>query len=70
MRSAQYQPVPDRTAQILSESAIVSRALARHRLEAIAQGRIGEAREMETLSSGLSQMILEFVQSNQQSNVA
>ncbi|HLL57254.1 MAG TPA: hypothetical protein VK359_04960 [Rubrobacteraceae bacterium] len=48
----------------------MSRALARHRLEATAQGRIGEAREMETLSSGLSRMILEFVQPHQQSNVA
>ena len=70
MRSAQYQPVPDRTAQILRESAIVSRALARHWLEANSQGRIGEAREMENLSLGVSRMILDFVQPHQQSNVA
>jgi hypothetical protein len=70
MRSAQYRPGPARTAQILQESAIVSRALARHRLEANSQGRTEEAREMETLSSGVSRMILEFNQPHQQSNAA
>ena len=70
MRSAQYRPGLDRTAKILQESTIVSRALARHRLEANSQGKTEEAREMETLSSGVSRMILEFSQPHQQSNVA
>jgi hypothetical protein len=70
MRSAQYQPASDRTAQILRESAIVSRAIARHRREAVLQGRIEEAREMETLGSGVSRMVLGFVQPHQQSNAA
>ncbi len=70
MRSAQYQPAPDRTAQILRESAIVSRAITRHRREATLQGRTGEAHEMETLGSGISRMVLGFVQPHQQSNAA
>jgi hypothetical protein len=70
MRSAQYQPAPDRTAQILRESAIVSGAIARHRREAVLQGRIEEARELEALRSGISRMVLGFVQPHQQSNVA
>lgn len=67
MRSAQYQAAPDRTTQILRESAIVSRAIARHRREATLQGRIEEAREMEALYSGVSRMVLGFVQSHQHS---
>jgi hypothetical protein len=70
MRSVQYQPAPNRTAQILRESAIVSRVIARHRREAALQGRIGEAREMEVLYSGVSKMVLGFVQPHRQSNVA
>ena len=70
MRSAQYQPAPDRTAQILRESAIVSGAIARHRREAVLQGRIEEARELAALRSGISRMVLGFVQPHQQSNVA
>jgi hypothetical protein len=70
MRSAQYQPASDRTAQILRESAIVSRAIARHRREAVLQVRIEEAREMETLGSGVARMVLGFVQPYQQSNAA
>lgn len=70
MRSAQYQSASDRTAQILRESAIVSRAIARHQREATYQGRIQEAREMEALLSGVSRMVLEFTLPHQQSNVA
>ena len=70
MRSAHYQPAPDRTAQILWESSIVSRAIARHRREATLQGRSEEAREMEALCSGVSRMVLGCVQPHQQSNVA
>ncbi len=70
MRTIQYQAAPDRTAQILRESAIVSRAIARHRREASLQGRIEEAQEMEVLYSGVSRMILGFVQSHQHSSNA
>ena len=70
MRIAQYRPAPERTTQILRESVIVSRALTRHRLEAISQGRIEEAREMETLSYGVSRMVLELAQPHQQSTAA
>lgn len=70
MRSVQYQPVSDRTTQILRESAIVSRAIARHRREAALQGRIQEACEMEALYSGVSRMVLELARPHQQSNVA
>jgi hypothetical protein len=70
MRSAHYQPAPDRTAQILRESAIVSRAIARHRREAALQGRIKEAREMEALRFGVSRMVLAFAQPYQQPNAA
>jgi hypothetical protein len=70
MRGAQYQPAPDRTAQILRESSIVSRAIARHRREAVLQGRTEEAHEMEALCSGVSRMVFGFVQPHQQSKVA
>ena len=65
MRSAQYQAASDRTAEILRESAIVSRAIARHRRVASLQGRIEEAHEMEALYSGVSRMVLGFVQPHQ-----
>ena len=48
----QYQPAPERTAQILRESAIVARAIARHRREAALQARTEEAHEMEALYRG------------------
>lgn len=70
MRSVQYQPVSDRTTQILRESAIVSRAIARHRREAALQGRTEEAHEMEALYSGVSRMVLELARPHQQFNVA
>ena len=71
MRSIQYQVAPDRTTQILRESAIVSRAIARHRREASLQGRIEEAHEMEALYSGVSRMVLGLVQPHQRfSNAA
>jgi hypothetical protein len=53
MRSTQYQPAPGHTAQILQESAIVARAIARHQREATLQGRTEEAHEMEALHSGV-----------------
>jgi hypothetical protein len=70
MRSTQYQPAPRRTAQILRESTIVCRAIARHQREATLQGRIEEAREMEALSSGVYRMGLEFTRAHQLSNAA
>jgi hypothetical protein len=70
MRSAHYQSAPVRTAQILRESAIVAKAIARHRREATLQGRTEEACEMETLHSGISGMVLALTRPHQQSNVA
>lgn len=60
MRSTQqYQPAPGRTAQILQESAIVARAIARHRREATLQARHEEAHAMEALHSGVCRIALE-----------
>jgi hypothetical protein len=61
MRSTQYQQKPGHTAQILQESAIVSRAIARHQREATLQGRTEEAHEMEALHSGVRKMSLRFI---------
>jgi hypothetical protein len=69
-RSTQYQPAPGRTAQILRESAIVCRAIARHQREVALQGRTEEAREMEALSSGVYSMILGVTREHQLSNAA
>ena len=62
MSSTQYQPAPGHTAQILQESAIVARAIARHQREATLQGRTEEAHEMEALHSGVGRMALELLQ--------
>ncbi len=70
MRSVQYQPAPDRIAQILRESAIVCKAIARHEREATLQGRTQEVRGMEALRSGVSMMVLEFTQPHQPSYAA
>ena len=70
MRSTQYQPAPGRTAQILRESTIVRRAIARHQREVALQGRTEEAREMEALSSGVNSMILGFTRAHRLSNTA
>ena len=70
MRSAQYLSAPDRTDRILRESAIVAKAIARHRREATSQGRTDEACEMETLYSGISGMVLELTRPHQHYNVA
>ena len=61
MRSTQYQQKPRHTAQIFQESAIVSRAIARHQHEATLQGRIEEAHEMEALHSGVWRMTRRFI---------
>jgi hypothetical protein len=70
MRSAQYLAASDRTARILQESAIVARAISRHRREATLQGRTDEAREMEALYLGVSRIALELTQSHQQFDAA
>jgi hypothetical protein len=70
MWSTHYQLTPGRTAQILRESTIVCRAIARHQREATVQGRTEEAREMEALSSGVYSMVLEFTRAQQLSNAA
>jgi hypothetical protein len=70
MRSVQHLSAPDRTVRILWESAIVAKAITRHRREATLQGRTEEAREMETLHSGISGMVLALTRPYQQSNIA
>jgi hypothetical protein len=70
MRSTQYQPAPGRTAQILRESSIVRRAIARHQREVAVQGRTEEAREMEALSTGVYSMILGFTRAHQLTTAA
>ena len=70
MRSTQYQPAPGRTAQILRESSIVRRAIARHQREVALQGRTEEAREMEALSTGVYSMILGFTRAHPLSTAA
>jgi hypothetical protein len=70
MRSTQYQQKPGHTAQILQESAIVARAIARHQREATLQGRTEEVREMEALGSGVYSMVLKLTLSHQRSNAA
>jgi hypothetical protein len=70
MRSAHYQLTPGRTTQILRESTIVCRAIARHQWEATLQGKTEEDREMEALSSGVYSMALELTRAHQLSNVA
>jgi hypothetical protein len=70
MRSTQYQPAPGRTAQILRESTIVCKAIARHQREVALQGRTEEARAMEALSSGVYCMILGFTRAHELSNAA
>jgi hypothetical protein len=62
MRSThQYQAAPERIGQILQESAIVARAIARHRREAALQARTEEAHEMEALYRGVRRMALQVV---------
>ena len=70
MRSAHYQSAPVRTTQILRESAVVAKAIARHQREATLQGRIEEAREMGTLGSGVYKMVLELTRPHRLSNSA
>jgi hypothetical protein len=70
MSSIWYLSAPDSAARIGRESAIVAKAIARHRREATLQGRTEEACEMETLHSGISEMVLALTRSLQQSNVA
>lgn len=70
MRSVQYLSAPNRTARILRESTIVAKAIARHQREAASQGRTKEAREMEALCSGVSEMVLALTRPHQQSSAA
>jgi hypothetical protein len=71
MRSAQYYPTAgDRTTQIVWESAIVVKAIVRHRREAMLQGRNEETHEMEVLGLGVSRMAHKLTRSRQQPYVA
>jgi hypothetical protein len=70
MRSTQYQPAPGRAVQILRESTIVCRAIARRQREVALRGRTEEAREMEALSCGVYSMVLAFTRPAQLPNAA
>jgi len=70
MKSAQSLSAPNRTARILRESAIVARAISRHRREATLKGRTDEAHEMGVLYLGVSEMALDLTQPHQQLDVA
>ncbi len=70
MNSVRYLPAPDTAARTSRESAVVARAIARHQREAVSQGRTEEADQMETLRSGISEMVFTLARSYQQSNVA
>ena len=70
MRSAHYQSAPVRTTQILRESAVVAKAIARLQREATLGGRTEEAREMGTLSSGVYKMVLELTRPQRLSSSA
>jgi hypothetical protein len=71
MRSAQSYPIAGgHTTQIFLESAIVAKAIARHQREAASQSRTEEAREMEALCFGVSEMVLALTRAHQQSSAA
>jgi hypothetical protein len=70
MKSTQFQPALGRTAQILQESAVVARAIARHQREALLQARPEEANEMEALHSGVCRMARQFISPQLLSDVA
>ena len=70
MRSAHDQSAPVRTTQILRESAVVAKAIARHQREATLHGMTEEAREMGTLSSGVYKMVLELTRPQRLSSSA
>ena len=70
MRSVRYLPTPDTAARTGRESDVVARAIVRHQREAASQNRTEEASQMETLRSGISEMVLTLTRSHQHSNVA
>ena len=70
MRSTQYLSAPNPASRILRESAIVARAISRHRREAALKGRTDEAHEMVALYLGVSEMALGLTQPHQQPDVA
>jgi hypothetical protein len=70
MRSTPYWLASERTAEILRESAIVCKAIARQEENAASDGRAEEAHKMEVLCIGVSRMVLSLVERNQQADVA
>ena len=70
MKSAQSLSAPNHTSRILRESAIVARAISRHRREATLKGKTDEAHEMVALYLGVSKMALDLTQPHQQLDVA
>jgi hypothetical protein len=70
MSSVRYLPAPDTVARTGRESDVVAKAIVRHQREAASQNRADEASQMETLRSGISEMVLALTRAHQQSNVA
>jgi hypothetical protein len=70
MRSTPYWLASERTAEILRESAIVCKAIARQQRNAASEGRTEEAHKMEVLYSGVSRMVLGLLERHQRVDVA
>jgi hypothetical protein len=70
MSSVRYPSAPDSVAKTGRESDTVAKAIVRHQREAASQSRTKEARQMETLRSGISEMVLTLSRSRRQSNAA
>jgi hypothetical protein len=70
MSSVRHLSAPDSVARTGRESDVVAKAIVRHQREAASQSRTKEARQMETLRSGISEMVLTLSRSRRQSNAA
>ena len=70
MSSVRCLSAQDTAARTSRESDVVARAIARHQREAASQKRTEEASQMETLRSGISEMVRTLARSHQQSNAA
>lgn len=70
MSSVRYLSAPDSAARTARESTVVVEAIVRHQREAASRSRTGEASQMETLHSGISEMVLTLTRSHRQPNAA
>jgi hypothetical protein len=70
MSSVRHLLAPDSVARTGRESDVVAKAIVRHQREAASQSRTKEARQMETLRSGISEMVLALTRSRRQFNAA